>query len=155
LNGAFNFFKSKVSVNPDYLRKVGELITKSRAAFALPPLSTEELDIARKVWYRVLQPEIPLNRLEETLFEVIRARSSQNTATTSGRYAPISRAVHARDVLIHWREANYASAEKNRLKQILGQKVCCTCNDTGYITLYSPDTKQDVKKPCPFHAGLK
>ena len=120
-------------------RLISELAT---AGIIIMPASKDgkeqraNFETASKVWWRILNYEIPLHALEKTVYDAVRA--------TEG-----VRGFEARHVLKHWRQSQHEREERERIQKLTG-RTCPLCKGNKRIHVYNPDLEESVERPCPF-----
>lgn len=67
---------SSPALADEYFVKVIELIFKVRRVTGQPPLENQELHLTAMAWTEIIQPLIPLNRLDECYMRAIRTRTT-------------------------------------------------------------------------------
>ena len=114
-----------------------KLIPMMRAACSAPELDTAQLDTARRAFLKVLDGEIPIERVEEIAMLACKQ--------THGEY---KRVPAAGDLLYLY---NTIAFEESRRELLLRKHKCSACGGEKTIVVYSPELETDIKVPCPFH----
>ena len=115
-----------------YRTAIARLIVKIRLVCLLPALETQELAATVEAFAEVLEPCVPLERLNDCYLHASRHRTSTY---------PLA----ATEILQAWR---VISAD-----EIAKRRPCTLCDGSGFGLVYDPKTDTEIQKECPHCYG--
>ena len=123
------------NISGAYRTIVGKLILKTRLAYSLPSLDTQEFPAAVEAWCEILFGSVPPERLNDCYIHAVKTRASTFPLAVT-------------EILTAWRAIAVEEAE-----QAKRQRHCHVCQGRRFEMVYNPATDTEVEKECPYCFG--